>query len=62
MGEEGFQIRINPSISGWAEIWKLTLLHEMVHVKLWPRHKKHTKKFHSEMLRLAQLGAFNSLW
>lgn len=56
-----FRIRMSPSISGWTEIWKLTLLHEMVHIKLWPM-KKHTKKFQAEMLRLAASGAFNSLW
>jgi len=56
-----FRIRISPAISGWTEVWKLALLHEMSHVCLWPL-KKHTKKFQSEMLRLASLGAFNSLW
>ena len=44
-------IRINPSIGGWLDFLKLTLLHEMVHVKLWP-HRKHGVKFDREIQRL----------
>lgn len=59
--EGEWRIRINPSLSGWTAIWKLTLLHEMAHVNLWPN-KRHGKKFHEEMMRLAGLGAFTGLW
>lgn len=44
-------IRINPSIGGWLDFVKLTLLHEMVHVKLWP-YRKHGVKFDQEVQRL----------
>lgn len=42
-------------------MWRMTLLHEMAHMALWPD-RKHGKKFTAEMLRLAQLGAFDKLW
>lgn len=44
-------------------IWRLTLLHEMCHLKL--RNKKcstHGVLFNREMKRLANAGAFNGLW
>lgn len=44
-------------------IWRLTLLHEMVHHAL--RDKKcqsHGRLFNNEMKRLANVGAFNGLW
>jgi hypothetical protein len=40
---------------------RIALLHEMVHLKLWP-YKNHGPTFHKEMLRLAKLGAFHALW
>ena len=46
-----FVIRINPAIGGWIDFTKLTLLHEMLHVKLYPS-KKHGKRFDAEIARL----------
>lgn len=59
--EDGWQVRINPALAGWPQLAKLTLLHELVHIRLHP-YKKHGKKFNAEMLRLAQCGALNDLW
>lgn len=59
--EGGWRIRVNPSISGWVAMAKWSLLHEMVHIKLHP-YRKHGKKFNAEMLRLAEIGAFNDIW
>lgn len=44
-------------------IWRFTLLHELVHLKL--RNKKcthHGRLFQKEMKRLAANGAFAKLW
>jgi hypothetical protein len=50
--EDGvMQVRINPSVGGWVDFLKLTLLHEMVHVKLWP-YRKHGVRFDREVQRL----------
>jgi hypothetical protein len=56
-----FVIRINPKYALDQRQAKFALLHELVHLKLWP-YKNHGPAFHKEMLRLAKLGAFNSLW
>ena len=42
-------------------VWKMTLLHEMVHLSL-PDEPEHGKVFQKGMLRLAKLGAFKNLW
>jgi hypothetical protein len=59
-----FSIRLDPGIKGFTAYWRSTLLHEMVHVALWPRHPKHQhgKVFNDRMLKLAQDGAFKKLW
>ena len=59
--EDVWKIRLSPSTAGWSAITKWSLLHEMVHIKLHP-YRKHGKKFNAEMLRLAQMGAFNDIW
>ena len=60
-GSDSFMIRLNPDI-GWSERnAKLALLHEMVHVKLYPNFN-HGRRFQNEMIRLAALGAFDRLW
>jgi hypothetical protein len=45
-------------------VWRMTLLHEMCHLKL--RDKKraasHGRLFNQEMKRLAASGAFHGLW
>lgn len=56
-----FHIRINPDSTGTREGRRFTLLHEMVHVKLWPV-CTHGKAFDAEMLRLAKAGAMRGLW
>ncbi len=43
---------------GWT---KLTLLHEMVHLELWPE-ISHGARFQARMLELAQAGAFKDMW
>jgi predicted metal-dependent hydrolase len=47
----GFRIRINPALAGWVEMAKLTLLHECIHIKLWPS-KIHGIRFDREVQRL----------
>lgn len=48
---------------GMNNVWRLTLLHEMVHLKLHnKRCKTHGKLFNDEMKRLANVGAMNGLW
>ena len=42
-------------------IWKGTLLHEMVHLKV-SESADHGPKFQKEMLRLARKGAFANIW
>jgi predicted metal-dependent hydrolase len=54
-------IVLNSEMKGATRLWRFTLLHEMVHTKLWP-YRGHGKKFQMEMLRLAALGAFAMLW
>jgi hypothetical protein len=56
-----WRIRINPSLAGWPAIAKWTLIHEQAHIKLHP-YVQHGKKFHTEMLRLAEAGAFHDVW
>jgi hypothetical protein len=54
-------IRIDPTLRFSQAMWKMTLLHEMCHVKLFP-YMSHGAKFQREMLRLAGVGAFKGLW
>lgn len=54
-------ILINPAYALDARTVKLTLLHEMAHISLWP-YRWHGEKFQEEMQRLAQLGAFKRIW
>lgn len=59
-----FYIKIDPSIRSITDYWKMILLHEMVHIKLWTKHPKHNhgKLFQAEMLRIANMGGFKRLW
>ena len=59
--ENVWTIRIDPKYAIDSRIWRLTLLHEMVHIEVYP-YKGHGKKFQQGMLRLAQVGAFKNLW
>jgi hypothetical protein len=56
-----WRIRINPSLAGWPQLAKFSLLHELVHLKLHP-YLGHGKRFNAEMLILAEKGALNDLW
>lgn len=59
-----FLIKIDPALKGVPCYFKLTLLHEMCHLKLWPKHPRsmHGKLFQEEMKRLANANAFKTLW
>lgn len=56
-----FRVSINSTLKSNYESARLTLLHELVHVKLYP-YTKHGKKFNHAMIGLAVKGAFNDLW
>jgi len=55
------KIRINAKLSNWKQQWRMTLMHEMVHMYL-PKRVHHGPRFDAEMRRLASEGAFNGLW
>lgn len=55
------QIHINPELHVTFDQARLTLLHEMVHIFLFP-YDKHGKKFHDAMKTLAIKGAMDALW
>ena len=59
-----FEIRLDPALKGVPDYWKILLLHEMAHLKLWPTHSRHQhgKIFQEEMQRLALAGAMKTLW
>lgn len=54
-------IRINAKLSNWKQQWRMTLLHEMVHLYL-PKRIGHGPKFQAEMRRIASKGGFDNLW
>lgn len=52
-----FLIKISPSISGFRRFFKLILIHEMCHVKLWGRRGDyHGRLWKEEMIRVLKLG------
>lgn len=55
-----FTIRVNPVVASWTGVLKLTLLHEMIHVKIHPV-KSHGVKFDREVQRLMQFKSVRSL-
>lgn len=60
-GGEAPEIHIHPMCgvsNGWT---KLTLLHEMAHLDLYPS-INHGASFENRMKELAQAGAFKGLW
>jgi predicted SprT family Zn-dependent metalloprotease len=63
--QQGDEIVINRKDRRRDSVWKMTLLHEMVHLAL-PNAKAHNgfhgQDFQKEMLRLAKAGAFKDLW
>lgn len=56
-----FVLRINPAYAINVGFVRLALLHEMVHIKLWPC-QTHGAAFQREMKRLAAADAFRGLW
>lgn len=58
---DGFVILINPAYALDFHVARLTLLHEMAHLALWP-YRKHGPRFEAEMRRLAKSGAMKGLW
>lgn len=59
--EGGFLLQINPRYAMEGRLWRLTLLHEMSHIKVHP-YRLHGVRFQDEMKRLANMGAFRRLW
>jgi hypothetical protein len=57
----GWILQINPKYLVDANLWKITLLHEMAHLKVLP-YWRHGAPFQAEMQRLAIAGAFRRLW
>jgi hypothetical protein len=55
------QIHIDPSKHFGGSQVRLTLLHEMAHIKLLP-FRQHGRRFEEEMKRLASRDAFKGLW
>lgn len=65
--EPRFYIRIAKDTRSKESTWKMTLLHELCHLKLrnkdgFHQGRDHGHKFQREMKRLANMGAFNGLW
>jgi hypothetical protein len=57
----GWTLQINPKYAVESRMWKLVLLHEMVHLQVRP-YKRHGVVFQEAMQALARLGAFERLW
>jgi SprT-like family protein len=59
-----FEIKIDPALKGVTQFWKQTLLHEMIHVRIWKQHPKHQhgKLFQDEKDKLYAQGALRKLW
>ena len=58
-------IGISPWLRFSTKLTQLVLLHEMVHIELYPKHdgySKHGKKFQNGMMRLARKGYLKGLW
>jgi hypothetical protein len=56
-----FVIRIDPHCAISNRVTKMTLLHEMTHVELWP-YCTHGPRFERRMQELAACGAMRGLW
>lgn len=53
-----FVIRLCPLIAASRNVWMWHLLHEMVHVRLWPRDCRKGKLWKAEVIRLMEAGAW----
>ncbi len=58
------EIVINRCHRSCQRLWRGTLLHEMVHLKLddYVIRSDHGPEFQAEMMELARLGAFRHIW
>lgn len=57
-----FQITVDPPLVAYPRLTKLLLLHEMIHVKLWPlRLAAHGKRFKAELARLLAMPEVQKL-
>jgi hypothetical protein len=56
--EKVWRIRLNPFVAGWRNVYKVTLLHEMVHIKTG---EAHGLKFDRERQRLLEFKAVRKL-
>lgn len=61
MEQGGWLLTIDPKYSIEGRMWRLTLLHEQVHLLLNP-YRTHGPKFQDAMNGLAGMGAFRGLW
>ena len=59
--EDQFIITIDPQWASTRSFRHITLLHEMVHMEIWPLNN-HGKLFQDAMVRLALDGAFKEIW
>lgn len=61
-----YYIKVNLKLKWASALWHMTLLHEMVHLKLVGKDRsaldKHSRMFNREMKKLAARGAFVGLW
>jgi hypothetical protein len=57
-------IYLDSTFKEYEPLTKISLLHEMTHIKLHPRalEDAHGQAFDEEMMRLAFRGAFHGLW
>lgn len=58
---QDFIIRIDPRFQGSSAVWKLALLHEMVHIYLWPHRGQHPAAFDREIARLCTFRSYRRL-
>ena len=55
-----FRIRVNPVVASWTGVLHLTILHELIHIKLWPS-RIHGKRFDDEVKRLMTFKSIRKL-
>lgn len=55
------EIQLSPACGVDSRLARMTLLHEMVHLSLYP-YLAHGPRFEAEMQRLAIAGAMKGLW
>jgi SprT-like family len=58
--DEQFIITIDPQWASTRAFRHITLLHEMIHIHIWP-YASHGKRFQEETVRLALAGAYKEV-